>query len=112
VKLGVRQLVSADGKPGPLTEQERAMVTQNDHVTFTSPSAGARQQALDQPTPLPAWTSEHDLELNGSGEELLETIGWDGFQENEEANDAPVSNGLYQPSEGATQCSTNPKSCL
>jgi hypothetical protein len=73
------------------------MVTQNDHVTFTSPSAGARQQALDQTTPLPAWTSEHNLELNGSWEELLETRGWGGLQENKEANDAPVSNGLYQP---------------
>ena len=85
------------------------MVTQNDHVTFTSPSAGARrpqavaavshqnQESAD--TPFAAWTSEHDQALNQrAGEELLGAMDWDLFAANAAvAIDTPVSNGYILP---------------
>jgi hypothetical protein len=104
VKVGVRKLVSTDGATANMTEEESKIVKENNCSTFKSPSTGARQQpALDNPSlsnihesehaPSQAlWNLDDDDELNQSGSELLNEIGWGWIPANQKATNTTVSN--------------------
>ena len=118
VKVGVRKLVSIDGVTTlSMTEQELNIVGQNYNPVVNSLSTGAWHHSSPNNTaasaapflstindavhsPLQAsWGTEQDNELDQSGNDLLNELGWDLPRGNTHVTPStPVSQGAILPS--------------
>jgi hypothetical protein len=116
VKVGVRKLVSIDGVTTlSRTEQALNLGEQNCHPVVNDPSTSAWHHSSPMSTatlaatfvatinesvhsPLQAsWNTEQDNELNQSGHELLNELGWDLPRGTHITPSTPVSNGVILP---------------
>jgi hypothetical protein len=116
VKVGIHKLVSIDGMTTlSMTEQELNIVGQNCNPVVRGLSTSAWHHsypvstaALATPfvatinesvhSPLQAsWDTEQDNELDQSGHELLNELGWDLLRGTHITPSTPVSNGAILP---------------
>ena len=101
VKVGIRKLVSLDGITNTMTEYESAIVNQDSATAATMspgpghhPAVGVVYTSNKLINLLPLSVSGDDAcdtELNQSGSDLLDDIGWGFSGHNEEATNTPVS---------------------
>ena len=102
VKLGIRKLVSLDGKTAPMTEQESSIVNANTATSTPRSTGTGYNQAFAVPTPSPEivdlgghpfdWGTVDDDGWVNATNAVLDDMGLNGEMSIQDCTDAPVSN--------------------